>query len=199
MASCYTRPIYDGDPITFDQFIWLIAMGMDKFQFKASVTDSHDYKYHLKHLGEAQKELQELDKMTPAEAQRKADESYDKQMKHYNEYLPAALARAARFREFYAQAEKWIPPTEKHAWIKKSMLEQLKYDLRTDDEVRKSNQFPVRQTAGEWIADHREWIISSISRHSSCLEESVKVVKDRNEWVETLDNFVQCPEERLLP
>ncbi len=57
----------------------------------------------------------------------------------------------------------------------------------------------MRETAEEWIAEKRECIISSISRHSKSLEESVKQTKERNKWVEILDSYVQCPDERLLP
>ena len=199
MATCFTADIYDGKPITFEQFLWRCAMSMDKFQYVVEPTDTFEYKHHSAELAKAHENLQNLAKMTNEEIQQKVDEDYIRDRKYREEHLPGALARAARFREFHAMAQKWQAPTEKHAWLKKRMLEQLGYDVRTDDDVSKNYPFPIRRDTNEWVDDHREMYIRDISYHSKCLADSMNTVKERNEWVKILDDVVMCPEDLTIP
>lgn len=199
MATAFTADIYDDKPITFEKFLWSCAMGLDKFRLVVDPTDSHDYKYHSERLASAHQDLQNLAKMTTEEIQQKIDEDYVRERKYREEHLPVALARAARFRSFHDKVKQWVPPTEKHEWLKRRMLEQLGYDIRTDDDVRKNYPFPVKRTVDEWIDDHREMYIRDISYHSKNLADSMKMVKERNEWVKILDGSVMCPEDLTIP
>lgn len=195
--NAYSEEIYENKPLTFEQFLWRCALGMKpESNYRWTIEGNSSFSYHDEAIKKAQARLDELRKMTVETAKTNADAEHAADATRRREYIKDALERAARFRAVNYVAERWKPPTPDYDSVKVRMLDVLKFDVRTDEEVRNSYPELPRQTGAEWLEMEKKQAIRSIAYHSKALEDISKDVEKHNEWVKKLEEAVPFPFER---
>jgi site-specific recombinase XerD len=208
MATSFTYDIYEGKPITFEQFLWkcvrYFCVAIDQRDdhldvpviFEKHLEKDSMYRYYKDRLKEAQDELAELDVITEKEAQRRATALYNEAVKKRDGYLKEALARTARFKEFYDKTLAWVPPTKEHENLKKFMLEQLSPDVKSEGDIHRMYPVPQPETAKEWIARKRTRALEEIEYYSGQQKKEILGLQERNGWIAKLAESVPYPFER---
>lgn len=192
--NTYSQEIYEGKPLTFEQFLWRCALGQEpKSNYRWTLEGNSSFSYHDEAIKKSQARLDELRKMTLEEARAAARAEHARDTERRNEYLKEAYDRAARFRAVNYIAERWKPPTPEYENVKKRMLEVLKFDVRTDDEVGAGYPEFSCQTGEEWLETEKQQSVSNIAYHSKALQDIAKEVEKHNEWVKGLEKVVPFP------
>lgn len=191
MPTAYTQPLYDNEPITFEQFVLRCAhaMGAAAMQSDEGLdtpirprTVNDTYVQHVKNAVTAL-----------AEAFERADEEWaqlqsteiEKARLFHHDYLARKKGVYRRYRDMASLVKAWKPPTAEHDDLKTFMLEQI----RTAQVFDVSSYEPEIPAAVD-VAEYREREIGRLSREleqrTKYLQEERQRVRDQNAWLTAL-------------
>lgn len=143
--------------------------------------------YHAKAIVEAEKRLDELDRMSLEMAALAAQGDYAEAVRHNNEAIARNDQLRARYTAMLTHVGAWKPPTPDHEELKKFMREQIESSLEFDC----SNTYylthgPVKLTAMEWRSAEVQKARKDIAYHSKEHAAEVGLAHTRTDWVKAL-------------
>lgn len=195
MPTGYTAPLYDGEDITFEQFVLRCSRGMGAAIMQRDESLDVTLKkrkpsldYHNKAIARAKARRIEARQWTEEEADNRAVEQYAESMRKYLERRREQGATVARYKAMLEKVKAWTPPTTDHQGLKDFMISQLEESIKFDGPSNFGK--PTAMTGQEF----RESEISSAKRdieyHSKEIIKEKERCDSQNEWVEALaDNL----------
>jgi hypothetical protein len=190
MATGYTHPVVDGKVTEFPEFAMSCARAfgalimMRDAPMDAKIPDEFaPSDYSAKKLAEAKANLKKLHSLSPAQVQRKADESYAVQLKAHLDYRARMRLENDRIDAMLKQVRSWRPPTSEHKGLKEFMVEQLttsKHDMKWGSEE------PVKRSAQVWLAAEIASAEREVAYHTKADQEEKDRAAGRTEWVRQL-------------
>jgi hypothetical protein len=198
MPSGYTDPLYQGEDLTFEQFVLRCsrAMGAAIMQRDQSIDVEIELRevsdYHSERAEEARRKLAEA-KMRPGE-QWVAMEAEDRaqQLQAMQESIERLSAIRARYEAMLAQVRGWTPPTFEHNGLQQFMVEQLEESIKFDCDLG-----PVKVPALRSPEAYRDQVIERLQRdvdyHDHEYSKEQKRVAEQNAWVIALRDSLGLP------
>jgi len=192
MPNGYTAPIYEGEDISFRDFILRCARG---FGFAVGQRDEPmdaplktyfepNTKYHDDALKKAWATLERVDAMSDAELEQEAQERYEAGVRAHEEAAEKTAAMAERYDAMIEKVEAWPVPGEL-AEMKKTILGWLR-ESREHDAGRVYPSMPERQTGAELREELRERAMRDIAYHVKSRQEEIDRTEERNAYARLL-------------
>lgn len=189
MPTGYTTDIYNGKEVAFKDFALNCARA-----FGACVTQRDDpadekpkiqpeESYHTKAL----KKLGKFKKPS-----KKQFETFIKRSIADNkETINKKKALEKAYAQMIEQAAKWTPPTTEHEGLKDFMIKQLAesklYDCGVDHYESELVSLSV-MTYEDYVGDKKQRYIDNFKYHEEHLIKDIALIKQRNKWIEDLQN-----------
>lgn len=196
MPSGYTQDIYDGKPITFEQFALRCSRGMgaaimqrdEAIDVEIRMREVSDHE--VERVKTARAELEAALERTDEEWATAQSAEISAAVEYRDQYIRDTDALAMRYRDMLKQVEAWEPPTEDHMGLKRFMFDQLgdsiKFDVGGPGVERYTpavpEELPVYMYKARQIADLAKRQADATQR----LAEEYDRVKSQNEWVSKL-------------
>lgn len=192
MPTVYTRPIYDGENITFEDFLLLCEREFDlmcvgifgsPIPDKAPVDNFFREGYEMAcrryYLFARDKEAWRADRERKYNDYLKdIEESYKKEVDDITELK-------ARYQKILDDVENWVPPTKEHEQLKDFAIKQLKKSIDSDCFVPR----PFSPSSLEEYTDialQERGLLESCSYWKDEYERYEEARKKRDEWVRQL-------------
>lgn len=193
MPTGYTSALYDGKEQTFAEFVMqcarafgaCIEMRDDPWDKPIPDEFTSDDTYNIERLEVARKELAEIQAMTPAEIEKRAQEDYEAALTSHRESLERAAAIGLRYTAMLEQVNAWAPPTSDHNALKKFMVEQLTESIKHDCGGYQPEE-PRKLKAQEWLNQRLKCCRSNIAYHLEAIERERQRVEFNNKWIREL-------------
>lgn len=192
MTTGYTAPIYDGKPITFEQFVMRCARGMMPLvgmrdcgldaEIPQKLTPSD---YHETEIAAAKAELAAAEAMTDADADHAAAWDYEQEKRLRTEAILKRADLRGRYREMLSRVSAWQAPTPHHECLKQFMIGQLE-DAEAHDCADFVWSAPKRKTGAEYRAERIENARANIARHERELAQERENCDASNAWLAAL-------------
>lgn len=194
MATGYTYPIYEGQEMTFEQFMLRCARSfgalvhMREESLDAPIPDEIlPSDYHLKAIQEVEKKLADFLANRPKFD--KLEERYAKYAeKKRNEILKENEKRKIvkeRYMAILDKVKAWNPPTKDHENLKRFAIDQLEQSIEWDCRDY-SSKIPTKE---EWIDSEMNFdkhLQKELDYHREEHEKAVQSAKLRTEWIQAL-------------
>lgn len=194
MATGYTYPIYEGQEMTFEQFMLRCARSfgalvhMREESLDAPIPDKIlPSDYHLKEIKEVEKELAYFLANRPTVEE--LEECYAKYVEEKrNEILKDNEKRKIAKERYTAILDKvkaWNPPTKDHENLKKFAIDQLEQSIEWDCRDY-SSKIPTKE---EWIESEMNFdkhLQKELDYHKNEYEKEVQAAKLKTEWIQAL-------------
>jgi hypothetical protein len=190
MPTGYTAPIYEGKDITVKDYILRCARAfgatihMRDESLDVEINEVQPSTYHLDMIEKKKKELEKYQKMSVEEAQKIADEEYEKGVKQIEESVKKMEVLRERYTNILEEVKKWNPPTPEHVKLKEFAIEQLESSLHFDCH-------PIYRRVSKWSGE--EWLRNKIKQctedieyHSKEWVEEIIRVEKINKWIREL-------------
>lgn len=190
MPTGYTGELYDGKKVKFEDFALRCARAfgalilMRDEPMDAKIPDRFEpSSYHVEALAKAKRLLPVAEGMSTAQAEKKSEAEFDKEMKHFNESIMESARRRKNYQDMIRQVNAWTPPTKDHTRLKEFMLEQLTSSIDFDcHEPTK----PFMQSGAEYRRDLIAQTKNDIKYHQDALNKEVELAMERTAWVKAL-------------
>lgn len=199
MPTGYTSYIYDGKPVTFEQY----ALGVAR-AFGACVTLRDDPKdadipdkfepsdHHKKRIDEAKARLIYVDSWDENQWETKAERAYESELKKYHERLAKTKDLKLRYEAMLAKARAFKPPTPDHEEYAKMLVEQLEKSIEFDCSTKYLTE-PTKKTGSKFKAEVINDLCKNIDYHEKEHRKEVERAEKRTAWVralrESIGNF----------
>lgn len=140
-------------------------------------------------LVKARAELDRLQSMTPAEAERAATDAHHTALTQWRERAERRRVERERYGAMLAKVRAWEPPTVDHLELKKFMLDQLVQSIDFDCSAEYDEQ-PTKQSGAEWHAATVKAAEQDIAYSAKSDAEERTRTDGRNRWIQQLrDSF----------
>lgn len=147
--------------------------------------------YYIDSLEQHKAELYDLERLTPAEAEKAAEKSYQTHLRYYNEAQAEAKLSVERYDAMLRKLDAWQAPPSCQE-LKDSMRRELLRAVEWDGS-RHSWESPKRQTGAEYLRSTGEYIRRMIAMSEEQLKaqrlETERNNRFRRELVESLTAF----------
>ncbi|MFD1179648.1 hypothetical protein ACFQ3W_25575 [Paenibacillus puldeungensis] len=196
MPTGYTSSICNGEEITVKDFILgcsrafgALVMMRDE-PMDAEIPVFEPSKYNLESLEKAKAQLKEFTDMSVEEAENRAEEEYQNDVKKYHEILNQKRELRIRYEKLLANVEAWTPPTSEHLELKQFCIKQLEDSIDWDCDEKYLTP-PVRISGEEYQKSAIEKAQKEINYYSNEHEEEVQRTNRRNLWVKQLKDSLK--------
>jgi hypothetical protein len=191
MPTGYTDKIKDD--ITFEEF----AMGCARAT-GACITMKDDSSgeevpqkfepsvYHLEEMHRYQEKLNELNNLTPEEAEERAVAEHEKSFADSVNYQSNREQLKLKYDTMLEKVNAWRPPTDEHTGLKDFMIQQITDSTKFDCASYYGSEVPQLISGPEWLADRIDSIADSIDYHAKQHTGEIKRVAVRNLWLSQL-------------
>jgi hypothetical protein len=192
MPTGYTADIEKG--ITFQQFALNCARA-----FGACVTMREDpsdkpipneFKpsdYHKKQLAKAERELRKIQTISPEEASRQAETSYQNSKRANDGYIKNCINLRAKYNAMLTQVRAWNPPSKNHSEFKQFMIQQIessiRFDCGTDYHIQNA---PKLMSGKKWRQEQIRGLHQDIEYHTKETHKETERTNGRNLWIKQL-------------
>jgi hypothetical protein len=198
-VSEYVKPIEDGTPLTFEQFVWRCARAfsplaeMREAPMDAPIPEKIEPgDYHRLEAERARVRLAEVEEWSDADAEKAAQAEYDEIERRREEAIAERWATLERYDAVIEQAEAWQPPTPEHEPLREFMLKTLRENRRYIENRNWAE--PVLHTPREYRAMMMRKHASEVAYHEEKHAEDVEVARQRTAWLAALrESFEQQP------
>jgi len=197
MPTGYTACI--GDGVSFEEFVLGCARA-----FGACVTMRDDPSdkpipdrfepsdYYSKGIVRANDRIEELKKMSTAEAEAGARAEYEKELQDKEEGIRRDNELRSKYAAMLSKVEAWRPPTTDHKELKKFMIDQIEgsidFDCGGDYWVKKS---PVLLSAQRWLEKELTKAMKDLAYYTKENIKENERVEGRNAWVKALRDSLE--------
>lgn len=195
MPTGYTADIYEGKPVTFEQFALGCARGMGALiSMRDAGPDAvipevfEPDGFYTKALAEAEARLAEYTSWTGDDWRRDRQKAHDDAVAAWQEARTKRKALRSRYSAMLAQVEAWDPPTEEHEGLRNLMISQLRESIRWDCGASDEEGLPM-PTLGPWI-EHKTRTMEHAHRQVDYYRQQVEDEQERaaarTAWVRSL-------------
>ena len=140
MPTGYTEDIYNGQEVSFEDFVWKCVRNMGyahRHRDSGELPDDPgDYSEEIERLkGELQRcqyEVDQYEAMGWHAAEKAAQEEFEEELRRWETARAEQLARKSRYETMLKRVHEWEVPTPEHASLKTFMIDQLEESLRWD-------------------------------------------------------------------
>jgi hypothetical protein len=186
MPTGYTADVGEGKITTLRQFALRCARGMGACvtmrddPFDAAIPDKFkpDLSYHQRERDAAKALLEQVEALSAAECEARAEASYAEQLAYHEKYEAEKNIVNDRYRNMLAAVRDWETEAE---GIKDFMIQQLEISISDY-----SSMPPKRLTGDEWLKSERSDALHSIAYHERSIAEEIHRVEMRNLWLAAL-------------
>ena len=197
MPTGYTSMISDG--CSFEEFVWSCARA-----FGANITmrdDPNDAKileykpddYHLNILTEAEKELEEFDKLTDKEIDIQIEKEYQEEIKRIEQRKKEDKLLRKKYEDMLEKVKNWNPPSSDHTKLREFMIEQIESSIEYDCGHYDKESPVVKPSRKQWLIAKNESILNDIKYHKKGYKEECERTEGRNKWNKQLAKSVPQP------
>lgn len=195
MPTGYTAPIYNGDNISFKDFVLRCARQFGAlYHMREEPMDAPIKKrkldtYYLEGLKEAIKDLEEFS-ANPPTRDSLAKEWADRLAKLKEEDAKRNKERhelRTRYIAMLRQVQAWVPPTDEHRNLKEFMISQIQDSIEYDCHIwNDADKFPTMEQYIEnsLSCKHLE---KEVEYYQEQWEKEVKRCEEANKWIEDLE------------
>lgn len=203
MPTGYTAELYNGDEISFEEFVWNCARG-----FGALVHMREDPKhapiqfedppssYYADRIAALGAQISEAESWSAEEAEAAALEAYTKEVAAHE----ARTQKVARLRERYeamrAQVAAWTPPTPDHEGLRDFMLNQIQTSAEVDCVV---GPRPTQRPGPAFREESLENLQSELANARKAQADEQRRAQERKAWLEALHASVPLPAKLRSP
>lgn len=185
MTTAYTQFLLDNADATFADFALRCARAMGALvhmrdmPLDAPLPDEIRPDERVRErLEEAYARCRELDVMTMAEAERRAEEEYERLTRERAKAVAKRAEENRRLTEMLAQVEAWKLPTPRHAGLQKFMREQIEMSIH------RPIDWPVLRVSGRgWLDNQREDAARDLRSAAEDWEQEQRRARERTEWL----------------
>jgi hypothetical protein len=191
MPTGYTQPLYDGEDITFEQFVLRCSRAMGAAIMQRD--ESPDVEIRLREVDQHYVDNVEKAGAALVQAWGRPDETWAelqaaeivKSQTFRDEYVAKSNGVADRYTEMLLAVQAWEPPTSEHQGLKEFMVSQIEDSLDFDI----SNYVPD-VVAEMPVSEYREREIVRLAlvleQETTRLQEERDRVRSQNAWVNAL-------------
>lgn len=198
MPTGYTAKLYDGKPQTFPEFLFECARAFGALVLlrdepEKPIPDEFEpsTSYDERSMTTARQILAELDGMTNADAQRRADAEFAEAVEARDKRHRDRREMRERYEAMLEQASDWEPPTEEHVGLRDFMVQQLTESIKHDtDTSDRYYELPTRDVKA-WMSQRRERAERDIEYAQKHISEELERTASRNGWVKALRDSVE--------
>jgi hypothetical protein len=191
MPTGYTQPLYDGEPITFAQFVLRCSRAMGAAIMQRD--ESLDAEIQLREVSDYSIRAVEKSGAALTEAWGRPDEAWAELQdeaiaeaeKYRSEYVTKRDAMRERYESMLEQVRAWTPPTAEHEGLRKFMVEQIEESLRFDVDGYEPS-VPDRLPVAEYREREIGRLARALERDTKALQEERDRVRGQNAWVTAL-------------
>jgi len=191
MPAGYTYNIKDD--ISFEEFVLQCArafgalVSMRDEKPNAPIPDEFiPSTYHPEIVAELREELEQLEKLTPKEAELAVEKEYNNQLKRQKEQIDGVKKLKMKYVKMLQYVTEWEPPTDDHKELKDFMMSQI-YDSIKHDCNLKYLEEKIEKISGEqWLKDQIDTLNESIAYHMEYYKKEVETCKKRTTWIQKL-------------
>lgn len=192
MPTGYTAPLYEGEEISFEEFMlrcsrgWGVAIVLrdhppDVLPTEENVVEG-DWRARL--LVEAEARYDRVRDLTPDEVAAEHQAELEERARANAENVANCEAIRERYEAMLARVSSWEPPTEDHVGFKAFVIEQLTESLAADAT---SYARPLETlTDAEWQAARLERLGAEIKRQREDVWKQAERDVERQRWVREL-------------
>ena len=192
MPTGYTAAIHGGKDVDFADFALECARGTgilvglrDYPLDLSSVVEVRPRPFFDTELAEAQARLREIEGWSEEQADKRAQEAYDRTLSGYKEALASKAALRARYESMLAKAEAWVPPTPDHQGLKDFMIAQLNDSIQQDCDIT-GWAAPERPTATVYKEQQLAFARRRVEGCANDLRDETERAQRQTAWVRTL-------------
>ena len=191
MPTGYTADVQSGKVTDFSAFAMqcarafgaLITMRDDPSN--AAIPDQFEPSpYYAEALANAQKRMDDLLSMSPADREKAAKAANAEAYSRYLSQLEETQVQRARYTAMLEKAKAWTPPTAEHAALKEFMCSQLTESIAFD--CRGKPTKPDEKSPSMWFADELHEAKRNVDYQTKSNDEEIARCKQRTEWVRAL-------------
>ncbi|MFA5299265.1 MAG: hypothetical protein WC389_13835 [Lutibacter sp.] len=192
MATGYTE--YVGKGISFENFTMICARAfgalveMRDYSLDATIPDEFKPStYHIGQKGEAKQRLAYLRNLTLADAERLANEEFEKESARIKQSIKDNTELLRKYNDMILKVEAWQPPTPDHVGLKDFMLQQLRESIRFDNMCDYySDNPPIKLSGKEWLDREKQRARKDFIYHNDEQIKENNRTNDRNKWIKDL-------------
>lgn len=202
MPTGYTSPLYEGEEISFEQFVLRCARAFgalitlrDEPLDKEIPEDfpPREDSYYERELPKRRERLEWLHGLTSEQAEANAEGEFERALTYWKETQEKYAAMRTRYLAMLKKVEAWQPPTEEHVPLKEFMVSQITDSIEHDCPGERNTLYgvPIRQNGQEWLESE----IKETERMIEMAEEEIQKEKERaagrSAWVRNLRESLQ--------
>ena len=194
MPSGYTAPLYEGEDITFRDFVLRCARGMgaamarDEPLSAPILLKREPSTYHRNELAKVRADRDALLRKDLPEIAAAGLASYEEACASHDQWLAKKAAIRSRYEAMLSQVCNWEPPTPDHAQLQIFMARQIEESIEFDccglDFYGAPN--PEKYEAGVWRKNQIEVLDQAIAFHEEEWAKEVQRTTERNQWIADL-------------
>ena len=196
MPTGYTQDIYEGNPITFEQFVLKCSRAMGAAIMQRDESPDAEIRmrevpdYEIERVKKARAELEAALARTDDEWAAMRDAEIAEASAYQVKYVADRTELAKRYREMQKHVREWTPPTVEHEGLKEFMLDQLgeSYNFDVGHPNRKPYTPEIPDEVPVYMYKARQ--IAKLSKHQADatlrLADEYERVRSQNEWVRAL-------------
>lgn len=204
MATGLTYPIKDGNPITFERFLWTCARMMTPLimmrdePLEALPPDEFQPMLapYAERLAFLRDELSRIESISDADGIDAARAEYAQSVERVKGWNKEAIEVKARYAAMLAKVEAWNLPSADHEGLKAFMREQLTDSIRYDCA---QSELPLPPRFSEWRSDRLAHLRREIESAQKQIDEEIQRTTWRNAWLRTLRESVPYPTPAQVP
>jgi hypothetical protein len=147
--------------------------------------------YHANKLEEYKEQLSNLGRITLLDAERFAEEDYQKKEKRRLRRLDEIRKLRSSYSSMLAKVIIWEPPTPDHVNLKNFMIQQIEESIRFDCFEESDEKETTKEDGVQWLKRKVDSLKKNITYHATKHQEEIKRTENKNRWIEELRNSLK--------
>ena len=192
MPTGYTAEICEKD-VDFKKFVMTCAkafvVSTRDDDINAPIPEQKPNRYNIDTLRDYRLELIEVEAWTEKRAEKEAKSYFDKDLESHNNAVDGAKAINDRITNMLSKVKAWKQPTDKHAALKKFMIDQLEETLKYEGTF--TLPTPVKQSGKEFKENRIGSIKRSIKYYEERTEQDAKSAEESVYWLQKLKDSLK--------
>lgn len=193
MPTGYTAKLYDGEDVSFKDFLLGCAHAfnfrMRDLPIGSEIPEPKMDDYYVKAVERDTERLAAAKALTIEQAQQAASDTYVAALNAAANAELRRLDHVKQYNKMVAEVRAWVPPTPAHQGIKDFMLQQLQVTYEFDLNPYKSDI--VLQTPEQYIETEIASAQRSLDYSLEHLEEQTRKFNEGVEWVNALTKSIE--------
>lgn len=190
MPTGYTYKIIDGDGVTFKQFAMECARAFGALiELRDEPEEIKPSTHHADELVKLKKEWSDWVDKTLQERLAWAEERKASTVAGCKSSVQKHESNRIKLLSMRLAVTEWVPPSSDHEGLKSFMLEQIDSTMTYDGDLAFSQKYLKQaedKDPAEYVVEHEESIVSSITYHEKNLREEITRCADRTRWIKQL-------------